>query len=365
MKTKIFIRAAPPLFLIASLTIIALITLLTTDVIARVIILMLLMVTVVTGLYIFVGNSGVFSFGHAGFMAVGAYTAALLTIPQNLKHVLLPQLPDVLAHAELSTPAAVLVGGLAAAALATAAAVPLMRLSGIGASIGTLALLVIVYTVIGNADSITGGISAIIGVPMDTSVLTALIAAICTILGAYIFEQSSSGLRLRASREDEYAARAVGVHIARERTVAFVLSAFFVGIGGALYGHYLGAFNPDAFYVTITVLTVAMLVVGGVNSLSGAVVGTVAISALTEGLRELEAGIQIGPANITIPPGFAEVVLGALMLVVLIRRPDGITGGRNLEWGWWRSFVRSRHGPPGDLLATMGGPAPPEQTAKP
>src|ERR1700730_4305268 len=124
-------RTAPALFLMAGLPVITLITLERTHVIARVVTNRFVMVIIVTGLYIFVGNSGVFSFGHTSFVAIGAYAAALLTIPMNLKRVLLPQLPTLLAHAELPTPLAVIVAGLVAAIIAAAVAIPLMRLSGI------------------------------------------------------------------------------------------------------------------------------------------------------------------------------------------------------------------------------------------
>jgi len=346
-------RAGPPLFLIVVLILIAGITLLTTELIARVVTTMLVILVVVVGLYTFVGNSGVFSFGHTSFMAIGAYGGALLTIPPSLKHVLLPHLPGFLAQVEVPTAVAVLLAGTAAAVVAAVAAVPLMRLSGIAASIGTLALLVVVYVAISNADSITGGYSAIIGVPIDTNIFVALLAAVLTIAASYAFERSPSGLRLRASREDEYAAQAIGVHIARERALAFILSAFLVGAGGALYGHLLGSFSPDAFYIRITVLSVAMLVVGGVNSLSGAVVGTISISALTEVLRRLEEGAGIGAVHVGLPHGFAEIVLAVLMLVILITRPAGITGGKNLQWGWWgRIGRRSRGRRPGDGATT-------------
>jgi branched-chain amino acid transport system permease protein len=354
-------RASPPLFLIVALVLIAGITLLTTEVIARVVTTMLVMLVVVVGLYTFVGNSGVFSFGHTSFMAIGAYSGALLTIPPSLKHVLLPHLPGFLAQVELPTAVAVLLAGAAGAVVAAVAAVPLMRLSGIAASIGTLALLVVVYVAISNADSVTGGYSAIIGVPIDTSIFVALGAAALTIAAAYAFERSPTGLRLRASREDEYAAQAIGVHIARERAVAFILSAFIVGVGGALYGHLLGSFNPDAFYIRITVLSVAMLVVGGVNSLSGAVAGTVVISGLTEVLRRLEEGAGIGAVHVGIPHGFAEIVLALLMLVILITRPAGITGGRNLEWGWWARIRRQPHGRQVGGRATVEREVPPAE----
>jgi branched-chain amino acid transport system permease protein len=283
------------------------------------VITMLINVVLVVGLYVFVGTSGVMSFGHMSFMAVGAYLSGLLTMTPKIKAVVLPQLPGFLASAHLSTLAATVVGGVAAAGVALVLAIPLMRLSGLGASIATLALLQIAQIVAKNWESVTGPSGATFGVPTTTTVTTALIWALIVIAAAYVFQESKIGLRLRASREEESAAAAIGVNITRERVVAFVLSAFIVGIGGAIFAHYLGAFSPASFYLSTTFITLAMLVIGGMNSLAGAVVGVVTVSLLSEGLLRVENSSGV--------PSLREMALALIMLAILVVRPRGITGG--------------------------------------
>ena len=283
---------------------------------------MLINVVLVVGLYMFVGTSGVMSFGHMSFMALGAYVSGLLSMMPKIKAVALPHLPGpCVSH--LPTIAATLVGGVVAAVVALIVGVPLMRLSGLGASIATLALLQIVQIVAKNWESVTGPTGATFGVPTTTTVAGALVWALLVIGFAYVFQQSKVGLRLRASREEESAASAIGVNISRERVVAFVLSAFMVGVGGSIFAHYLGAFSPSSFYLSTTFITMAMLVIGGMNSLAGAVVGVIVVSLLSEGLLRLE--------NKTGVPSLREMALAVVMLAILVARPRGITGGNELD----------------------------------
>jgi branched-chain amino acid transport system permease protein len=173
-----------------------------------------------------------------------------------------------------------------------------------------------------------------LGIPAQTTMTRGLIAATVTILAAYLFQRSSVGLRLRASREDEVAASAYGVWVARDRTIACVMSAAFVGLGGFLFAEEFGVFNPDDFYLNVTFVTIAMLVVGGINSLAGAVVGPVVISAVLEGLDQLEGGIGVGSLHVTAPPGSSSVGLALIMLAILLFRPAGLTGGKEFRWPW-------------------------------
>jgi branched-chain amino acid transport system permease protein len=287
---------------------------------------------VVVGLYVFVGNSGVLSFGHISFMAVGAYATALLTISEVGKGILLPQLPGFLARAEMGLLPAMLIAAALAGVLAFVVAVPLMRLNGIAASIATLSVLAITQVVIQRWDSVTGGQGTLTGVPVDTSLGTALLWACLACVAAYLFQRSAAGLRLRASRDDEPAARSIGVRVGRERRLAFTLSAVIVAIGGALYGHFVGSLTPNAFYLQLTFVTLAMLVVGGVGSLAGAVVGTTVVSAITEVLARLESGGSVGPIDIPLRPGVRDMVVAALTMLILVARPAGITGSRELRW---------------------------------
>jgi branched-chain amino acid transport system permease protein len=292
----------------------------------------LINLVLVVGLYIFVGNSGILSFGHVAFMAIGAYTSALLTLPPLQKGLFLPGVPSYIAHAEWPTiPAALLAAGIAAG-FALIISIPLMRLSGLAAGIATLAVLVIVYVVISHWDSVTGGQTTLVGIPTDSTLNAALVWALVALAVAFLFQESQVARRLRASSDDEAAARSIGIGVVRERIVAFVLSAAVVGLGGAIYGHYLGAFSPDAFYFQVTFLLVTMLVIGGMGSLAGAVIGTAFVTVFAEVLRRSESGVDVGPLSLPARPGLREVGLGITLLLVLIFRPSGITGGRELHW---------------------------------
>jgi len=290
----------------------------------------------VVGLYVFVGNSGVLSFGNVGFMAVGAYVSALLTMRPAAKAMFL-HLPAFLGDLQWPPIAGALAGGLAAALLALVSGLPLMRLSGISGSIGTFALLVIVNVVIGNWTAVTGGQQSLMGLPIYTNLWIAFGWAAVSIVIAFCYQESRSALALRASREDEAAAEASGVRIHRERLIAFVISGFLSGIAGVLYGHLLGTLRADSFYLDLTFLVIAMLVIGGKGSLTGAVLGTIVISAVTEFLRQLEAGMPLPFANLTLsaPAGLGDAVLALAMLLILLFRPDGIAG-REIAWPFGR-----------------------------
>lgn len=288
---------------------------------------------IVVGMSIFIGNSGILSFGHIGFMALGAYTAALTSIPAGQKAFILPNLPGFIARTDLSATQSVLLGGVVAAAAAFVVGIPLMRLNGIAASIATLGALVIVHVVASQWSSLTGGQTALVGVPVTTTAHSALAWALGAVTIAWLFQRSRIGLRLRASREDLVAARGVGIGIVSERLIAFVLSGFVVGVAGGIYGHYLGAFAPDQFYFHITFLTLAMLVVGGISSLSGAIVGVITVSTIQEILGRLESGEGVGPIHANLGDGVTDAVLAILVLVIMIVRPAGLTGGRELTVG--------------------------------
>ncbi|MEA2227515.1 MAG: hypothetical protein QOF04_1145 [Solirubrobacteraceae bacterium] len=301
------------------------------DVLTRMVVKMLINLTLVVALYIFVGNSGVLSFGHISFMAIGAYAGAILTIPLVRREFLLPNLPSWLATFEVSLPVAMLLAGLLAAVIAALVAFPLMRLNGIAAGIATFSFLIIVRVVISNWEDVTRGTGSMSGVPTDTTPGRALITALLAMAAAYAFQRSSSGRRLRASREDEPAASSVGINIVRERAIAFTLSAFFCAVAGVLFGHFVGVFSPDDFFLTTTFVVIAMLVVGGIGSLAGAVIGTLAVSFVAESLLRLEAGANLGFAQIDAPAGLQETGLGLFLLLVLLFRARGITGGREFS----------------------------------
>lgn len=297
----------------------------------RAVVVMLVNIVVVVGLYMFIGNTGILSFGHAGFMAVGAYLTGILVTPQALKQVLAPDLPSFLGGVTLSPVVGVLVGGAAAAVVALALAVPFSRLNGLTAGLATFAFLIITNVVAGHWMQITNGARGMAGIPITVTTSGAFAAACGAIGFAYVFQRSDLGLRVRVSREDDIAASALGISVAWHRGIAFVCSAFCVGIGGGLFAELNGSIYPDSFYLTVTFIMIAMLVVGGTRSLAGAVLGTVFISAVAEVLRQVEQAGGLGPLPLPSRPGTANVALAAILLVVLIVRPRGLTNGRELR----------------------------------
>jgi branched-chain amino acid transport system permease protein len=289
---------------------------------------MLIYVVLVVGYYSFAGTSGVLSFGHMSFMSVGAYVMAQLVIPAGTKAVLLPALPRLLSHTTLGFLPALLIAAASAAVVALVVSVPMMRLPSLAISLGMFAFLVILYEIESNWTSVTRGQDAMLGLPTSTTRWVAFAGAAVAIALVAAYQESASGLRIRASRDDPLAASAVGVNVVRARRIALVVSAVVIGMGGALYAEQIGVFTPDNFYLDITFLTIAMFVIGGTHSLTGAVAGPVAVSVLNYLLNNLEAGIHIGRLSIPGRPGIAQLGLAVVMLLILIFRPRGLTGGR-------------------------------------
>jgi branched-chain amino acid transport system permease protein len=290
-------------------------------------------IVVVVGLYIFIGNSGILSFGHISFMAIGAYATAWLTcctLPM-VKGLYLPGLPDFLVGVSYPFWTGIVSAALLTGGIALILGVVLMRLSGIAASIATFALLAITFSVYSNWDSV-GGASSISNIPIYVGPGVATGFAIGVVCVAYFHASSRYGLMLRASRDDSVAARSAAVNIFLVRSMAFVLSAICVGVGGALYANFLGVLAIREFYLVATFLTLAMLIVGGVGSLTGAVIGVLFVTLITEILRHLEGGVVVAGLTFELPKGFQEICLGVIMIATLIYRPAGLTNGRELSW---------------------------------
>lgn len=292
------------------------------------------------GLYIFAGNSGIMSFGHMTFCAIAAYASAWMTCCAMLKPITMSGLPTLLRDNTF----ALMPSGLASVGLAGGAAflsgLILMRLSGLAASISTLALLFILNVVYSNWSSVTMGNSTIVGLPVYVTIWVALGAALLAILIAYLYQSSRWGLTLRATREDEVAAQAAGASLYWSRLIAFTLSGFVAGLAGVMFAHFMGVVSISNFFLNHTFLIVAMLVIGGMRSLAGTVVGVVLISVVIEFFRRAEAGYTIGTWDFSIPPGSQELILAVIMLITLIFRKSGIMGGREIAWPWARTISK-------------------------
>ncbi len=295
-------------------------------------------VTIVVALYVFIGNSGVVSFGHISFVAVGAWTAGILSMPAGEKPAIMPNLAGFLRDTTVGNVPSLALAAAVGAAYALIVGLPLMRLSGLAAGIATLGVLEITHNVLRYWEKIGPGLNTFSAVPETTGLLQAAVGALIAVAVAFLYQRSRYGRMLRATREDAAAARAVGVSVYGQRLVAFTLSGALAGLAGGLYVHLLPV-NTELLYLNLTFITLAMLVIGGATSLWGAVVGAVVVSAVDSFLAEAENGVHVPGGTLDFPSGTRIVVVGTLMAFVLIVRPSGLTGGRELPLP--RALVRS------------------------
>ncbi|MEM9629003.1 MAG: branched-chain amino acid ABC transporter ATP-binding protein/permease [Pseudomonadota bacterium] len=321
----------------------------------RIAVLMCVNIAAVVALGVFSGTTGIVSFGHGAFMLIGAYLSGILTMPATLQRTALPDLPVFLAGHELGLWAALPVVALAGLAFAMLSGSAIARLAGASATISTLGLLIIVHVVAVGARDITRGSQTFFGVPRVTDLTLALAAALMFIATARLYRESAWGLKARASRDDPAAAEALGISPRRTRFVSWCVSGVLATLAGALYGHMLGAFSPASFYLSLVFAQVAMLIVGGMATVSGAVAGVLAVTLLQDTVRQVEGGVTL--LGLSIPPvfGLTTVALGLAILLIIWLRPKGLVG--SAEFGPTpasRLFDRMR-----SLLS----PAPPSEPA--
>jgi branched-chain amino acid transport system permease protein len=303
------------------------------------------------GLAVYSGNSGILSFGHAAFMGIGAYCAGLLTLNPVIKNIALPDLPSLLASAHASLTVAIAAALLLGAIVGYLSGLVISLLGGPAAAIATLAFLVIVNVVLVASISITRGPQTFYGITGRISMLGAWLIASLVILAARLYRDSVRGLQLRASREDELAARSMGVDVRIRRLRAWVLSAAIATMSGAMLGVLLAAFSPKAFYFSLTFAIIVMIVVGGMSTVSGAVGGAAVVAVATEILRRLEEGPTIAGVHFPEIFGLTDIALSLLILAMLIFRPSGLFGRREPDEALISHFARKL---PVDLPAFYG-----------
>ena len=292
--------------------------------------------SIVVALHVFIGNSGVISFGHVSFVALGAIAAGVATAPADVKPFALPDLFPYLQELELSNVESLLLAAVLGGAYAFVVGVPIMRLSGLSAGIATFAVLIITNNVFRNWERIGPGAKTLTQIPETTGFLQATIGLLIAIAVAFGYQRTRQARMLRAAREDPPAAQSSGVNIYRQRLLAFTLSGMLAGFAGGLLAHLVGTITTQQVFLDLTFITLAMLVVGGIGSLWGAVLGALFIAGLNSYLSEVERGVRIVGLEIDLPSGTRLVVLGIIMAAVLLFRPAGLTGGHELSWPFAR-----------------------------
>jgi branched-chain amino acid transport system permease protein len=290
----------------------------------------LVKVAIVVSLYLFIGNSGVLSFGQISFVALGAWTAGLLTMPESQKRIEMFSLAHFLLTTNVGNAASLVLAAGVGGVAAFVVGLPLMRLSGLAAGIATFAVLEITNNVLTYDGSIGPGVNNFSSVPATTGIWQAAIAGLICVAVAYLYQRTRFGRMLRATREDPAAAAAAGISINRQRLLAFTLSGALAGFAGGIYVH-LQPLATGNLYLELTFITLAMLVVGGSGSLLGAVVGALALNGIYSFFSAATNTVDVFGWHLKVPSGTADIVLGVLMAVVLILRPNGLTGGRELS----------------------------------
>ena len=269
------------------------------------------------------GFTGQFSLGHAGFMAVGAYTSAMLST------VVAPRIGWGSGALQwVFFPASLVAGGLVAALAGLAVGAPSLRLKGDYLAIVTLGFGEIIRVVLQNVDAV-GGARGLTGVPTHTNLLWTFGAASLTVYTVWALLESTRGRGFLAVADDEVAAEAMGLDTTRYKITAFGIGSFFAGVAGGLYAHLKGYLNPGGFSFDKSIEIVVMVILGGMGRHAGVVFAAILLTLLPEGLREL------GSRSIPNPFGGpawsldwikdARMILYSLMLILLmLLRPEGL-----------------------------------------
>ena len=273
------------------------------------------------------GFTGDFSLGHAAFMAIGGYTSALLTMPLAARALQLAALPVWFQEFVSPFPLATVLGGILAALVALPVGLVVLRLRGHYLAVATLGLLIIVKSIASNWEPVTRGARGLSGLNAETNLWWAFGWAVITIFVVWRMVHSPFGRSMIAVRDDSVAAASRGVHVFRIRLVAFIMSAFFGGVGGALLAHQLTAITPPTFSFDLTFLIVIMLVIGGSGSVTGSVVGAIIMTILPVILRDLERRFEL--------PGVSQIIIAAALIAFMIFRRQGLMGHRELHPSTW------------------------------
>ena len=327
---------------------------------------MLINAVIVVGIQIYTGNTGIVSFGHVSLAGIAAYVSALLSTPSVVKMAIIPNAPLGLAEVQVEPWLGILLAVLITTAIAALVGLAINTVSGLTASIVTLAMLFVVNAVLTNWKDLTGGAEAFYGIPVITTKWWVMAALLVAMVAARYFHASRVGLRARAGRDDELAAASMGVRVVRARYISWVASAAFAALGGALLGHLLGAIQPGTFYLSLNFLTLAMLVLGGMNSVTGAIIGTVVVTAGSEVARWLGDGPMVLGLQLPDIPGLSLFFQGAVILIVMLLKPGGIMGDREIDALWGRRRPASAGtaetteavDPTAQVAATVDSPVP-------
>ena len=291
------------------------------------------------------GYTGQFSLGHAGFAAIGAYVGALLTMSpaQKQANFFLQPIVPFLADLEVPFLPTLIIAGVVAAFIGSLIAWPALRLRGDYLAIATLGFSEIIRIFLVNLQPLTNGAMRLKGIPEYTNLYWSWGPDIVTIFVVKRLIDSSYGRAMKAIRDDEVAAEALGVDLFRHKIMAFAVSAFFIGVAGALFSNLISTIDPKVFLFTLTYQIVGITVMGGMGSITGSAVAASLYTIFLELLRPIESQFNIGSVVVPGIPGMRMVIFSLLLLFVILFYRKGLFGQKEFSWDWLIDFLSGKN----------------------
>jgi branched-chain amino acid transport system permease protein len=295
------------------------------------------------------GFTGLFSLGHAGFMAIGAYVCSILILAPEQKEMLFILEPayDWVQSAQAPFFVAVVAGGLTAALFAVLVGIPLLRLGDDYLGMATLGFAEIVRILAINLPRITNGALGFKGIPDHANLWWNFGWCLLTLYVTIRLIRSNSGNVFKAIRDDETAAKAMGIDVFRQKLLSFTIGAFFAGVGGALLGSLLATIDPKMFTFVLTFNVLMIVVTGGLGSITGSVLAGIVITILLEWLRFVENPVYFGDWELPGIPGMRMVVFSLALICIILFRREGFMGKREFSWDWALGRFFQKAGPHG------------------
>jgi len=261
--------------------------------------LTLINIILAVSLNLIVGFTGQLCLGHAGFMSIGAYISAVITQKAGLPFIV-----------------SIFLGAIIACIFAALIGYPTLKLTGDYFAITTLAFCEIIRIVIMNIDAV-GGARGFTGIPKETNFTIAFLFMVITVIVIYNIIHSSQGRAMLSVRENEIAAESMGINAFKYKMIAFIIGAFFAGLAGGLYAHYMGYIQPASFDFNKSIDYLTFVVFGGMGSLSGSIIATIVLTFLPELLRGLGE--------------FRMLIYPLALIILMIFRPQGLLGDKELS----------------------------------
>jgi branched-chain amino acid transport system permease protein len=261
--------------------------------------LALINIILAVSLNLIVGFTGQLCLGHAGFMSIGAYISAVITQKAGLPFIV-----------------SIFVGAIIACIFAALIGYPTLKLTGDYFAITTLAFCEIIRIVIMNIDAV-GGARGFTGIPKETNFTLAFLFMVITVIIIYNIIHSSQGRAMLSVRENEIAAESMGINAFKYKMMAFIIGAFFAGLAGGLYAHYMGYIQPASFDFNKSIDYLTFVVFGGMGSLSGSIIATIVLTFLPELLRGLGE--------------FRMLIYPLALIILMIFRPQGLLGDKEVS----------------------------------